>query len=686
MVAFSSIFFALFVALGVFADDGGVLNTDDTDDTFYSSSWNDGTAKMKYINGPGGQFSVNWSGNKGNFVCGKGWNTGGPRNVEYNGTFEPNGNGYLSVYGWTTNPLVEYYIVESYGTHNPSDNPDAKMKGNLTSDGGTYEIMTKIRTNKPSIQGTATFPQFWSIRTSKITEGKVTTGNHFKAWTDAGLKLGKHDYMIVAVEGQDSNGTATITVAGTKPTANREFSMERRKGKLKASRQPTAGQPWPQGMEVGLFELYIVQNLLLLWTGRTRLAVFTFTRRSLRGTPFASQPRPRFQDKTSTESEVLSPSLRRNLFQYTHLCSATIANTAFLTTPTIIWKTIPKKSIKMSSWALKLHLVMDSAGALNDLRGLPYKIRKIETTCETAKLDHLPDLTHKETVKLLDLHEEPGYLGSCHHQASLLKIILDGACKDLWAKPEDQSSTTQQENMPINKFTLFPDLSAELQLKIWRHCLPGPRVIELFRIHSVLGACKDAEEIVRKNYRSVPLRAFGVTFFGPDSMFLLNDNQDTSYLNYNIPSDLHLKVPRDFWYPTFHEASNGVVKLRSVTIPASNFTKWTRNWEEKMQEFLEVMINLETIVLVLRPKHNDKEYEECRRSPLRFTEINLDKCYQTRQRSAVEDFLQDCTTINPRLRALFSRIRFEYVTAKRDNPPPKNLSTMIYEIYAKEGV
>ncbi len=45
----------------------------------YSSFWNDGTAKANYKNGPAGQYTVSWSGNKGNFVAGKGWNPGGPR-------------------------------------------------------------------------------------------------------------------------------------------------------------------------------------------------------------------------------------------------------------------------------------------------------------------------------------------------------------------------------------------------------------------------------------------------------------------------------------------------------------------------------------------------------------------------------------------------------------------------------
>ncbi len=135
------------------------------------------------------------------------------RNVTYSGTFDPHGNAYLSIYGWLTGPLVEYYIIESYGTHKPcSDAPEAEQHGNMTSDDGVYEIWTKVRKNKPSIQGTTTFTQYFSIRTSKRVGGTVTTNNHFKAWAAAGLKIGSQNYMIVATEGQDSNGTAEINV------------------------------------------------------------------------------------------------------------------------------------------------------------------------------------------------------------------------------------------------------------------------------------------------------------------------------------------------------------------------------------------------------------------------------------------------------------------------------------------
>jgi endo-1,4-beta-xylanase len=158
----------------------------------------------------GDGFSVDWN-NINNLLGRKGIRPGSANaNVTYEANYQPNGNSYLCVYGWTRSPLIEYYIVDSWGSWRP---PGGTSLGKVTSDGGTYDIYKSERVNQPSIDGPRTFNQYWSVRTTKRTSGTITVANHVNAWAAKGMNMGSFYEVSMTVEGYQSSGKADVKMS-----------------------------------------------------------------------------------------------------------------------------------------------------------------------------------------------------------------------------------------------------------------------------------------------------------------------------------------------------------------------------------------------------------------------------------------------------------------------------------------
>ncbi len=193
-----------------------VLYDSDTgiEDGYNYELWKDsGNTKMELTGN--GTFKCEWNninnclfrtGKK--FDCTQNYKEIGNVRFDYEVDYHPDGNSYLCVYGWTKEPLVEYYIVDSWGSWRPPGNEG--YLGEATIDGAVYDIYKTVRVDKPSIVGNATFDQYWSVRKDKRTSGTINVASHFAAWEEMGLPAGKLYEAALNIEGYQSAGSATV--------------------------------------------------------------------------------------------------------------------------------------------------------------------------------------------------------------------------------------------------------------------------------------------------------------------------------------------------------------------------------------------------------------------------------------------------------------------------------------------
>lgn len=119
------------------------------------------------------------------------------------------GYSYIGIYGWTVDPLVEYYIVDDWFTK-PGSYLGSK-KGEITVDGDTYDIYQNTRVQQPSIKGTETFPQYFSVRRNARQCGHIDLTAHFEKWEGLGMQMGKMYEAKFLVEAGGGSGSFDAT-------------------------------------------------------------------------------------------------------------------------------------------------------------------------------------------------------------------------------------------------------------------------------------------------------------------------------------------------------------------------------------------------------------------------------------------------------------------------------------------
>ena len=185
----------------------------------------------------GGAFSVEWSGTINMLArSGKRWGSNSTVTVqnvgnitsEFEVEWSSNDNvKYVSVYGWGYydkadipsgfTDEIEYYIIQDRGSYNPTQG--GKKFGSAVIDGISYDFYTTDRVQQPSLSGTSTFKQYWSIPSNTSqhrTKGTISISKHFSEWAKVGMKMGRlYEVASMKIEsytGQGGNAQGHATV------------------------------------------------------------------------------------------------------------------------------------------------------------------------------------------------------------------------------------------------------------------------------------------------------------------------------------------------------------------------------------------------------------------------------------------------------------------------------------------
>jgi len=170
-------------------------------------------------------FEADWN-NAGDFLArigiewgnsGKTYDTYGTISAQfaYKKTGTGGGYSYIGIYGWSSNPCVEWYIVDDSYNGMPVNPGNTTNKGTVKIDGGDYIMYTRQTTGTGGSRcsGVSSWAQYYSIRKTARQCGTISITQHFDAWKAASMPLGNMLEAKILVEVGGGNGSVQFPVA-----------------------------------------------------------------------------------------------------------------------------------------------------------------------------------------------------------------------------------------------------------------------------------------------------------------------------------------------------------------------------------------------------------------------------------------------------------------------------------------
>jgi len=188
------------------------------------SNANNGNDCITYYDTPA--FSARWN-NNGDFLARLGIEWGGrpiaqlgeiTAEFTYRKTGSSGEYSYIGVYGWATNPCVEYYIIDDSFNGMPFSPWGMQQKGSATIDGEVYRFFsgTTGGTGGSRCAGGGGFTQYWSVRQRGRSCGVINVTKHFEAWRNVGMNMDNILEAKVLVETGGGQGTVEFPIANVR--------------------------------------------------------------------------------------------------------------------------------------------------------------------------------------------------------------------------------------------------------------------------------------------------------------------------------------------------------------------------------------------------------------------------------------------------------------------------------------